>query len=115
MTDLMADLMTPVITFLVMLAIVVIIYLLAGRLGPAKNPTKYKTKSYYCGEESPPPEEAHQSYDFFHVAFFFTILHVGALIVATAPRGMAAVLALILLGVMALTAFALFVGGKPHV
>jgi len=107
--------LTPLVTFLIMLAIIVIIYLLAGTMEPPFHETKYKTKSYYCGEESPPPEEAHQSYDFFHVAFIFTILHVGVLIVATAPRGAAAFLALVLIGVMALTAFTVYVGGKSHV
>ena len=110
----MIELLTPLITFLVFLIIVVILYLFAGTLQAPHHEAKYKTTSYYCGEASPPPEEAHQSYDFFHVAFFFTILHVGALIVATAPQGTNAVLAVILIGVMALTAFALFVGGKTH-
>jgi len=110
----MIDLLTPIVSFLVFLVIVVILYLFAGRLEPPFQEAKYKTKSYYCGEASPPPEEAHQSYDFFHVAFFFTILHVGALIIATAPVGMNAILAVIVIGVMALTSFALFIGGRDH-
>ncbi len=110
----MIDLITPIITFVVFLAVVVILYLFAGTMQAPHHEAKYKTKSYYCGEESPPPEEAHQSFDFFHVAFFFTILHVGALIVATAPQGTNAILAVVLIGVMALTAFALFVGGRSH-
>lgn len=111
----MIDLITPILTFLVLLVIVVILYLFAGTLEPPLHRTKYKTKSYYCGEDAPTASEARQSYDFFHVAFFFTILHVGVLILATVPVGTSIVLASVLIGVMALTAFALFVGGKEHV
>jgi NADH:ubiquinone oxidoreductase subunit 3 (subunit A) len=111
----MIDLVTPIITFLVILAIVVLLYLFAGRLEPPLHKTKYKTKSYYCGEESPPISEAHQSYDFFHVAFFFTILHVGVLIIATIPVGTGLLLASLLIGVMALTTYLLFVGGTEDV
>jgi len=39
---------------------------------------------------------------------------VGALLIATAPLGNAALLGCVLIGVMALTAFALFVGGRDH-
>jgi NADH:ubiquinone oxidoreductase subunit 3 (subunit A) len=111
----MIDLVTPFLTFLVILLVVVLLYLFAGRLEPPLHRTKYKTKSYYCGEEAPSVGEAHQSYDFFHVAFFFTILHVGVLIVATMPVGTSIILAGLLLGVMALTTFLLFVGGTEHV
>jgi len=45
----------------------------------------------------------------------FTVLHVGALLIATAPVGNAAILGCVLIGIMALTAFALFVGGRDHV
>lgn len=110
----MIDVITPIVSFLVLLVIVVILYLLAGRLEPPFQATKYKTKSYFCGEEAPPVEEAHQSYDFFHVAFYFTILHVGVLVVATAPVGASTLIAAVLIGVLALSAFALFVGGKDH-
>jgi len=39
---------------------------------------------------------------------------VGALLIATAPLGNAALLGCVLIGVMALTAFALFAGGRDH-
>jgi len=104
----------PLVTFLIMLVLVSILYLFAGGLGPKFKPAPYKLESYACGEEHPHGQKQ-QSYDFFHVAFFFTILHVGALILATAPSGSAVYLAVILIGVMALTSFALFVGGRDHV
>jgi len=42
------------------------------------------------------------------------VLHVGALLITTAPAGSAALLGLVLIGAMAVTAFALFVGGGDH-
>jgi NADH:ubiquinone oxidoreductase subunit 3 (subunit A) len=103
----------PVTTFLIMLLIIYILYLFAGTLGPKRTKTKYKLKSYACGEDYP-GGKVQQSYNFFHVAFFFTILHVGVLLIATAPLGHAAILGCLLIGVMALTAFALFVGGRDR-
>ena len=103
----------PVTTFLIMLLIIFLLYLFAGTLGPKRTKTKYKLKSYACGEDYP-GGKIPQSYNFFHVAFFFTVLHVGVLLIATAPLGEAALLGCLLIGVMALTAFALFVGGRDH-
>ena len=103
----------PVVTFLIMLLIVALLYLFAGTLGPKHKKAKYKLKSYACGEDYP-SGKIQQSYNFFHIAFFFTILHVGALLIATAPLGHAALLGVLLIGVMALTAYALFVGGEDH-
>ena len=104
----------PIVTFLIMLIIVYLLYLFAGTLSPKFSKAKYKLKPYACGEEYA-GGKTQQSYNFFHVAFFFTVLHVGALLIATAPLGNAAILGCVLIGVMALTAFALFVGGKDHV
>jgi NADH:ubiquinone oxidoreductase subunit 3 (subunit A) len=103
----------PVATFLIILIIICLLYLFAGTLGPKRTKTKYKLKSYACGEDFP-SGKLPQSYNFFHVAFFFAILHVGVLLIATAPLGKAAILGCLLIGVMALTAFALFVGGRDH-
>lgn len=104
------EFLSPVMTFVVALLLVCILYLFAGTLGPKFKKTKYKLKGYACGEEHP-EGRTQQSYDFFHVAFFFTVLHVGALLIATAPSDEGAILGVILIGAMALTAFALFVGG----
>ena len=103
----------PVVAFLIILFIIYLFYLFAGRLGPPYKQAKYKQASYACGEEHP-DGKLHPSYNFFHVAFFFTVLHVGALLIATAPTGENALLGIILIAGMALTAFALFVGGRDH-
>jgi len=107
------DLLSPLMTFIVALLLIYALYLFAGTLGPKFKKTKYKLKSYACGEEHP-EGKTQQSYDFFHVAFFFTVLHVGALLIATAPSDEGAILGVILIGAMALTAFALFVGGAKR-
>jgi NADH:ubiquinone oxidoreductase subunit 3 (subunit A) len=106
-------LFSPVAIFLIMLLIIYLLYVFAGTLGPKRTKAKYKLKSYACGEDYP-GGKLQQSYNFFHVAFFFTVLHVGVLVIATAPLGEAAILGCLLIGVMALTAFALFVGGRDH-
>jgi len=106
-------LFSPVATFLIMLVIICLLYVFAGTLGPKRTKAKYKLKSYACGEDYP-GGKLPQSYNFFHIAFFFTILHVGVLLIATAPLGDAAVLGCLLIGVMALTGFALYVGGRDH-
>jgi NADH:ubiquinone oxidoreductase subunit 3 (subunit A) len=107
------DFFSPVATFLIILFIVFIGYLITKMFGPKYKKEKYKKQSYACGEDYP-GGKLHHSYNFFHIAFFFTVLHVGALLITTAPTGMAASLGLILIGVMALTAFALFIGGGDH-
>jgi NADH:ubiquinone oxidoreductase subunit 3 (subunit A) len=103
----------PIAAFLIILVIVYLGYLITGSWGPKYKKEKYKKQSYACGEDYP-GGKLHHSYNFFHIAFFFTVLHVGALLITTAPAGSAALLGLVLIGAMGLTAFALFVGGGDH-
>ena len=103
----------PIATFLIILVIVYLVYLITKSFGPKYKKEKYKKQSYACGEDYP-GGKIHHSYNFFHIAFFFTVLHVGALVITTAPTGTAALLGLVLIGVMGLTAFALFIGGADH-
>jgi NADH:ubiquinone oxidoreductase subunit 3 (subunit A) len=107
------DFFYPITAFLIILFIVYVIYLITGTFGPKYKKEKYKRNSYACGEDYP-GGKLHHSYNFFHIAFFFTVLHVGALLITTAPVGHAALLGLVLIGAMALTAFALFVGGSDR-
>ncbi len=107
-------LLYPIVTALIFLILVSLLYLFAGTFGPKFKPAKYKLKSYACGEDSVGGERQH-SYGLFHVAFFFTVLHVGALLIATAPQGKEALLGIFLIGSMGITAFALYVGSDKHV
>lgn len=47
-----------------------------------------KTKAYACGEDIPLHNARPEYGQFFPFAFFFTIMHVAALIIATVPSGM---------------------------
>ena len=104
-------LINPVSTFIIALIFVTILYVIAGKLGPKYKTAKYKLESYACGEHDAGEKRQH-SYGFFHVAFFFTVLHVGALLLATAPQGTGALIGIVLIGTMAVTAVALYLGRK---
>ena len=97
----------PIVTFLIIFGIIFILFLFAGILGPKRSKAKYKLQNYSGGKHQ-------ESYNFFHVAFFFTVLHVGVLLVATAPLGQSATLGFLLIGIMGLIAFALFFGGRNN-
>ena len=49
-----------------------------------------RRKAYACGEATYEPKSQPDYRQFFPFAFFFTIMHVVALIVATVPKGPAA-------------------------
>ncbi|MBI5000704.1 MAG: hypothetical protein HZB92_04150 [Euryarchaeota archaeon] len=110
MFEIIGEFFYPIVTFLACLVAVLVWYLIAGKLGPAYKEAKYKLTPYACGEDYK-GGKAHHSYNFFHVAFFFTVLHVGALLIATAPSGEGALLGVALIGSMAITAVALYTGG----
>jgi len=75
---------TPILWFAAMVAIGWLIYLWARRVAPPFHPEGSKTKAFTGGE--PIPGKAYQpGYQFFHVALFFTLMHVAAIVVATAP------------------------------
>ena len=87
MKNLMEILLAPPLAFLVFLAIFYIIYFLAGRLAPKLNPVGGKLKSYACGEDMLVNRAQPDYSQFFQFAFFFTIMHVVVLVVATDPAG----------------------------
>jgi len=78
------SLLNPVVAFPLMLAVVV---LLAGALSRLVQHRKGAagTQPYACGEESPDQPVQPNYGQFLPFAFFFTILHVVALMVTTVP------------------------------
>lgn len=56
-----------------------------GRRGGERPPGHHKP--WACGEEVDDHRAQPDYGQFFHFAFFFTIMHVVALVVATVPRG----------------------------
>ncbi len=81
-------LITP-ITFLAVLVIALILLRLLGLLSlPVKTPEgSGKGKAYACGEDVKDHRAQPDYQQFFPFAFFFTIMHVLALMVATVPGG----------------------------
>ena len=89
-------LLYPPIAFLILLIVGYLIYRLSKALGPKPSPGKGKLSPYACGEDIP-AEKGQYGYKLFHFAFFFTILHVAALVIATMPSGSIAIMGVVYL------------------
>ena len=79
-------LLSPPVAFLIMLGVVTLFSAALSKL--SLKPTKHgdgEGKSYACGEDVPTSLIQPDYSAFFPFAFLFTILHVVALVVATAP------------------------------
>ena len=96
----------PGTIFLVTLAVAGLLYLWGRAMAPKATPAPHK-REMYTGGEAPKPQEIRPSYAFFHVAFFFTVLHVAALILVTAISGASGLLIAIYFGAVALAIAAL--------
>jgi NADH:ubiquinone oxidoreductase subunit 3 (subunit A) len=77
-----ADLLHPLVVFTVYLGVGVLLYRAGTRLAPPLRDAGWKLSSYACGEVAP-TKRMRPNYNFYHVAFLFTILHVGALVTCT--------------------------------
>lgn len=79
-------LLSPPVAFLVILAAAFILSaVLSGLAMRSKNHAPGKTKAYACGEDVENHHAQPEYGQFFPFAFFFTIMHVVALIVTTVP------------------------------
>ena len=81
-------LLTPPAVFAISLLVVFLVYLWSKGLAfrPAKEALG-KRKLYACGEDLPIRRVQPDYSQFFPFAFFFTIMHVVALILTTMPAG----------------------------
>lgn len=80
------NILTPPVAFIIVLIITVIVSGLLSKLSfKAKKGEDASTTSYSCGEEGLTPFIQPDYAQFFPFAFFFTILHVTALMIATVP------------------------------
>jgi len=79
-------LLSPPIAFIIVLAFVVMLAAALSRLSlkPKKHVADEKT-SYACGENVPTHLMQPDYSQFFPFAFFFTVLHVVALMITTVP------------------------------
>ncbi|MDD5021252.1 MAG: NADH-quinone oxidoreductase subunit A [Endomicrobiaceae bacterium] len=77
---------TPPIIVIFVSILALIVFLLFSKLScKSSNNPKGKFKTYACGEE-PTEERTKPNYTrFFPFAFFFTIMHVVVLLIATVP------------------------------
>lgn len=98
----------PVIAFLIFLIMGYLLYKWGGVLGPKPTRERGKLSTYACGEDIPRGKVRH-SYHLFHFAFFFTVLHVAALVIATVPSGSMALLGIIYLAIAIIAVIILLV------
>jgi NADH:ubiquinone oxidoreductase subunit 3 (subunit A) len=79
------DLLTfPVIIMVYALGTGYLIYAWSRTIAPAFTPSVNKTMPYVGGEVAD-AQVWQPGYHFFYVALFFTVIHVAALVLATAP------------------------------
>jgi hypothetical protein len=99
-------LLYPPVAFLILLLIGYLIYRLSRAMGPKPNMVEGKLSTYACGEDIP-GKKVQYGYHLFHFAFFFTVLHVAALVIATVPSGNIAMLGIIYLLIALITVIVL--------
>lgn len=80
-------LLAPPVVFLIYLALSVLMSYFSKRIAAKGTDTPGKTKSYACGEDMVVNRAQPDYSQFFQFAFFFTIMHVVVLVVATDPSG----------------------------
>jgi NADH-quinone oxidoreductase subunit A len=95
-------LLYPPIAFLIFLLIGYLIYRLSRALGPKPSMAEGKLSTYACGENIP-GRKVQYSYHLFHFAFFFTVLHVATLVIATVPSGSIALVGIVYLLIALIT------------
>ena len=100
-------LLSPPVVFLIYLALVTLISFFAKRVSAKGVDSPGKTKSYACGEDMLINRAQPDYSQFFQFAFFFTIMHVVVLVVATDPAGISLMSGLYL-AVTVLSLFMLF-------
>ncbi len=93
-------LLSPPAAFLIILAVAVGFFGVLSRLALRKGRTGAGAKPYACGEETPDQKVQPDYAQFFPFAFFFTILHVVALMTTTMQVGTVATLGIALIYVL---------------
>jgi NADH:ubiquinone oxidoreductase subunit 3 (subunit A) len=75
---------SPFVLYGIAMGIGLLVYLWARRIAPAPADSGDK-RMPYVGGEAWEAQSYQPSYQFFYVAIFFTLAHVAALVIATAP------------------------------
>ena len=98
--------MSPPVAFLVILLLSFGVSFVSKRLAARGQDSQYKMQAYACGEDMEENRGQPDYSEFFKFAFFFTIIHVVVLVVATDPAGLT-VTSVVYLGVTVLSLFML--------
>lgn len=80
-------LLSPPVAFVIFLLLSFLISQMTAFISAKGKILAGKTKAYACGEDVSQNRARPEYGQFFHVAYFFTIMHVMALMVATDPAG----------------------------
>lgn len=100
-------LLFPPVAFVIFLGVSFAIYGLGKKMAPKLKRVGGKLATYACGENFEGEKIQFGYRKFFFIALFFTIMHVAALVVATAPAGRLALLDVVYLVVIFLAVMAL--------
>ena len=103
-------LLTPLIVVGIFMAIAYLIYKFGGHIAPRVSQSHDKLMAYASGENIE-GMKVNQSYNLFHVAFVFTVFHVSILLLVMVPDSTDAIYALVFLGILMISAYALVTGG----
>jgi NADH:ubiquinone oxidoreductase subunit 3 (subunit A) len=96
-------LLSPPVAFVVLLAVSMLISFFSKYLAAKGTVSAGKEESYACGEDDELNKVQPDYSQFFPFAFFFTIMHVVVLIIATMPKNISPMAILyILIAVLAL-------------
>ena len=100
-------LLSPPVAFFVFLAAAFGLYGLGKGMAPKMTKVGGKLTTYACGENIPGVKIQFGYRLFFFVALFFTMMHVAALVIATAPSGKIVFFAIVYLAMIFLSIMAL--------
>jgi len=82
-------LLPPILFFIILIVVFIQAYFMKRvALQVAKDTTSGKNKAYACGEDVADHRAQPDYRQFFPFAFFFTIMHVVVLVIATAPTSL---------------------------
>jgi NADH:ubiquinone oxidoreductase subunit 3 (subunit A) len=76
-------LLSPVVAFLIYFAVVSVVSGLGHLFSPKGHKSEFKSATYASGEESDPIPAAPGYRQFFVIALFFAILHLGVLMIGS--------------------------------
>ena len=103
-------LLSPLVIIGIFMLVAYIIYRIGGSLAPKVPQSEDKLMGYASGEKVEATKII-QSYSLFHVAFIFTVFHVAVLLLAIVPDTDSALYALMFVGALTISAWALVTGG----